>query len=141
MATDRLAIHSLSTSNDNDLLNGYYNSSVISMYRGPDLDLLWSKHYLDFFVFSSQLIFSENGKYLGVVARGTFTPNSLFMLLLDPEDGSILASGLSPTLYFGEFDRPNFFITDSNPPEMILQGSMALELRVTGAYIAKFVMN
>ncbi len=124
LATDSLAIHAVAI--DQDLVNGFYNSSVISMFRGPDLDLLWSKYYIDFFVFTSSLSFSDDGKYLGVVARSTNTPNSLFMLILDPEDGSILASGLSPTLYFGEFDKPNFFLTSSTPPEIILQGTIAL---------------
>jgi hypothetical protein len=111
------------------------------MYRGPDLDLLWSKHYLDFFVYGPSLRFSEDVKYLGVVAIGNSSPRSLFMLLLDPEDGSIIASGLSRTMYYGDLDKPNFFMTDSSPPEIILQGSMDFEIRVLGTYIAKLVMN
>jgi hypothetical protein len=63
------------------------------------------------------------------------------MLLLDPEDGSIIASGLSPKFYFGSLEKPNFFMTDSSPPEIILQGSMAINIRESGTYIAKFVMN
>ena len=63
------------------------------------------------------------------------------MLLLDPQDGSIIASGLSPTFYNGLFSKPNFFMTDSSPPEILLQGSMAFNIRVPGTFIAKFVMN
>ena len=66
-ATESLAVHSLPWYIDEDQ-DGYRDSSLITMLRGPDLDLLWSKHFLDFFVFISHLTFSEDGKYLGVVA-------------------------------------------------------------------------
>jgi hypothetical protein len=64
------------------------------------------------------------------------------MLLLDPEDGSIMASGISYAYYFPETEKPNFFVTDSSPPVIILQGSMAFNIwGVSGTYLSKFVMN